>query len=428
MKRVSPVLIATLFFLLPLTLMAIDATVEINGPAELVKLKPGIEQSLQARLIAQGINPTSSNNLTLTITQLGESLSFDAILAGVPPKAFHKDIKGVETLSPAIDEMLAALFGATAPLAPLQKPPSTQVTAKTIELPFLATSITTLDQTIYISDRSAIYMLQGEKPVVWWKVPDKDTILRISAYQDSIMVLTNQEEHTLLNHPDRFVSYRIRDGRIIQSWNSAVLPTAGGLISAVLKIAPDITFQANRWSLASAVDGQPTILPAGTDIIATIIQDIEPLNPGPEIISFSPSGKLRIANSKETIWASEASFATLPLSLQEEYVSETGSIDSSDTKTRTQYYFLPPRIIVYHGITMTIDNNAGLWGVLENAKVYKSSQIRSYTWTGTDFDERILYKTSLGYCTDITVQNDTLLALIVRKKVTLLTFTSLQRG
>jgi hypothetical protein len=84
--------------------------------------------------------------------------------------------------------------------------------------------------------------------------------------------------------------------------------------------------------------------------------------------------------------------------------------------------------MVWQGMVMTIDNNAGLFGVLESSKNYKSCRIRSYSWSGTDFDERILFKTSLGYCTDIAIQNDMLLALIVKKKETLLTYTNLTRG
>jgi len=320
MKRLSTVFIAALFFLFPLRLMALDATVQINGPDDLVKLKPGIEQSLRARLIARGIDLSTPGNLTVTISQLGTNLSFDAILAVTPPKGYHKDIQGIDTLSATIDEMLTALFVPNAAPAAAKAPP-VKSAVKAIELPFQLTSITTLDNTVFVADASAIYKLQDDKPVVWWKIPEKDTILRISAYQGSIIALTRHDSHFLLNQPDQFISYRIADGRTAQKWTSAVAPTADGLLSAVLKIAPDITFQANRWSLATALEGRPFVLPAGTDIIATTFQDVDPQNPGPEIITFNPSGKLRIANANEVIWSSQASFATLPLSLQEEYLS-----------------------------------------------------------------------------------------------------------
>ncbi|MEN6473368.1 MAG: hypothetical protein ABFD81_05080 [Syntrophaceae bacterium] len=428
MKRLSTVFIAALFFLFPLRLMAFDATVQVNGPDDLVKLKPGIEQSLQARLIARGVDLSTPGNLTVTISQLGTSLSFDAILAVVPPKGYHKDISGADALSPTIDEMIAALFGPRAVPAAALKAPSVRSAAKTIELPFLLTSITTLDDSVFVADGSAIYKLQGDKPAVWWKIPDKDTILRISSYQGSIIAITRHDNHFLLNEADQLISYRITDGRTAQKWNSAVVPAGDGLISSVLKIAPDITFQANRWSVATALEGRPVIPPAGTDIIATTIQDVDPQNPGPEIITFNSMGKLRIANANEVVWSSQASFATLPISLQEDYLVAPGSVDSDDSRTRTQYYYLPPRIMVWQGMVMTIDNNAGLFGVLESGKIYKSCQIRAYTWSGEDFEERILYKTSLGYCMDITFQNDMLLALIIKKKGTLLTYTTLTRG
>ncbi|HQP31639.1 MAG TPA: hypothetical protein PLB81_09945 [Deltaproteobacteria bacterium] len=426
MKRLTTVFIAALVFLSPVKLMALDTTVQVNGPDELAKLKPGVEQSIQARLVARGIDLTAPGNLTVTISQMGANLSFDAILALAPPKGYHKDITGVDAISATIDEMIEALFGPIA--APAPKAPTVKPAWKTIELPFQATSVASLGDTVFVAGESAVHKLEGDRPVVWWKVPDKDTIMRISAYQDSIIALTRHERHYLLNEPDQFISYRIKEGRTIQKWDSAVVPTVNGLASAVLKIAPDITFQANRWSTVTMIEGMAFPLPAGTDIIAATVQEVAPQNPGPEIISFSPSGKLKIANASETLWSSQTSFATLPMSLQEDFVAAPGATDSDDSRTRTQFYYLPPRILVWEGMVMTIDNNAGLFGILDNSKVYRSCQIRSYAWTDLDFEERTLFKTSLGYCTDIAIQNDMLLALIVRKKGSLLIYTGLTRG
>jgi len=429
MRRLSmSILVAALFSLVPFSLMASDAAVQINGPDDLARLKPGIERSLQARLITRGIDLSTTGNLVVTISQMGANISFDAILATTPPKAYHKDIPSVDALSSTIDEMLTALFGSSSAPEPALKAPSARSATKSIELPYLLTSMTTRGDEVFVSDAGSIYKVKGDKAEVWWRIPEKDTIVRISAYQDSIIALTRHEKHFLLNEPDQFISYRITDGRTTQKWNSAVVPSGNGLIAAVLKIAPDITFQSNRWSAPTPLEGQPAILPPGTDIIAATVQDVYPEHPGPETISFSPSGKLQIAKAKEIIWSSPTSFATLPTSLQEDYVTDSGSQDSVDDRKRTQYYFLPPRIVVSNGMVVTIDNNAGLFGVLEGGKVYKSCQIRSYVWAGEDFEERILYKTSLGYCTDIATQNDMLLALIVKKKGTNLTYTSLTRG
>lgn len=428
MKRLSMVLVAVIFSLFPVSLMALDTAVQINGPDELAKIKPGIEQSIQARLIARGIDLSTPGNLTITLTQMGANLSFDAVLTAVPPRGFHKDIPGVDAVSSTIDEMLTEFFGPSEAPAPAAKAPPVRSATKSIELPFQSTSIATMGETVFISDAGAIYKLQGDKTETWWTIPEKNTILRISAYQDSIIALTRHDRHFLINEPDQFVSYRIKEGRTVQKWTSAVAPIGDGLVSAALRIAPDITFQANRWTAPTTIEGRPIGLPAGTDIIAATIHDVAPRNPGPETITFSPSGKLLISNDKEIIWSSESSFATLPISLREDYIADAGARDSADDRKRTQYYFLPPRIVVANGMVMTIDNNAGLFGILESSKTYKSCQIRAYAWSDMDFEERIIFKTSLGYCADIAVQDDLLLALIVKKKGSLLSYTVLPRG
>lgn len=408
----------------PLTLPAMETTVEVSGPDTLIPLKTAIEKSVPARCIAKGIDLAHYTKLTITLVQLGENISLDAILSSTPPQAFHKDLKGIDTISPALDEMIAALF-LTAPPAAAAPTPAAQTVkpaAKSIDLDFQAVSVTVMGNTIFLADEKTIYLLKDNTPSVWWRAPGKDQILRITAYQGSIIALAN--------HQDAFVTYRITNGRSVQEWPRAVTPIGNSLLSATLKIAPDNTFASNRWTSPTTIEGPPVSLPIGTDILGTTVGDILPENAGPEIITFSLTGKLIISAGKTKLWTSEKEFARLPLSLQEEYiVREVSKDDPSEIDTRIEHYYMPPRFLSADGMLIIINNNPGLWGmagIMQNLKIYASSQVLGYAWTTTDAEERVLAKTSLGYCADIATQGDSLLALIVKKKGSVLMFASLK--
>lgn len=291
-----------------------------------------------------------------------------------------------------------------------------------VALPFQARSIAILGERIFIADQSTIYELIDRQPRVWWKIPDQEEILRLYAYGDSILAVANNEHHMLFQQDD-FVTYRITSGKTVKEWLGAVVPWDGGLISSVVKLAPDITKQVNRWSRASAIEGRPTIPPIGTDIIGSAFADVCPAYPGSEIITFSPSGKLIVTAHRDTIWSSDVGFVSLPLSLQQEYIVYPGDFESQDI-TMTQYYYLPPRIIVDKETMITIDNNAGRPDLLENAKSYTACQIRGYTWTGRDFEERIIVRSGLGYGTDIAVRKGVLMTVIVKQSGSQIIFTS----
>lgn len=425
MKRALRSIIIFLGFILtPLALSAMETTVEVSGPDTLVPLKTAIEKSVPARCIAKGIDLSHYTKLTITLVQLGENISLDAILHSTPPRAFHKDLKGIDAVSPVLDEMIAALFftapPSPAPAAPA--PPSARPSIKTIDLGFQAVSVTAMESAVFLADEKTIYLLKDNTPSVWWQAPGRDQILRITAYQDSIIALTN--------HQDAFLTYRISNGRSVQEWPRAVMPIGNSLIAATLKIAPDDTFASNRWTSTSSIEGAPVTLPIGTDILATTMGDILPQEPGPEIITFSPMGKLTISAGKTKLWNSEKEFARLPLSLKEEYfVRQFSDDDAAEIDTRIEYYYMPPRILIAGGMVIIINNNPGLWGmggIMQNLKIFSSSQILGYTWTTSDAEERVLAKTSLGYCADIATQGDSLLALIVKKKGSVLMFASLK--
>jgi hypothetical protein len=407
----------------PLSGYSLETTVEIIGSEDLAKLKDGIEKSIAARCIAKGIDLSPYERLTISIAKLGETISFDAVLKTEPPKAFHKDIKGADAISPTIDEMLTVLFvpPVLAP-APPPTPPLAQNAIETVVLPLQAISITSLGDTIFLCDKKTIYTLKGDRTDPWWKVPGKEEIYRISAYKGSIIAL--------VKHFDAFRSYRITDGQTMNVWPNVVLPQGDGLVTAVLNIVPDITRISNRWTKASVVEGNPSLLPANTDIIATVVQDVYPQHEGPEIISFTNQGSLAVSAAKETFWSSAAKFGTLPLYLEQEYMERGGGKgdEYAEIQTRTERYYMPPRILVSEGMIITIDNNEGILGVLSNTKLYKSAKIRAYAWTGDDFEERILSKTSSGYCMDIDLHKNMLVEVIVQKKGTMLKFTNLKKG
>ncbi|HOO46641.1 MAG TPA: hypothetical protein PLM29_10460, partial [Deltaproteobacteria bacterium] len=89
-SKLSSALISFIFF--ASILYAADPRVEVIGTDDLVSLKAGIEKSIIARCISQGINLDANPELTITIFQLGDIISFDAVLDSQPPRAFHTDL------------------------------------------------------------------------------------------------------------------------------------------------------------------------------------------------------------------------------------------------------------------------------------------------------------------------------------------------
>jgi hypothetical protein len=192
-------------------------------------------------------------------------------------------------------------------------------------------------------------------------------------------------------------------------------------------------------------------LPAYIDPLATVMAEIMPLPNGKELITFSnTSGNLLVYShnmknpkessksswqkfkgafttsevDKNSLWASETQFSRLPLYLEEIYIEKQR--DDPDGRQKEVDYFIPPRIIVASNSIVTIDNNQGLWKVLQKVTSYKSCQIRVYTWNENDFIETSPLKSTLGYCADIAVNNDSIIALIITAKGTKIRTVSLK--
>jgi hypothetical protein len=442
-KLFIPIILLLALFCITSQLSAMIIDIQINGPDELKNQKDAINRTIETRCLASGIDTGKYNKLGIGINKLGDIYSFDAILDITPPKAFHKDMKSFAELTSTIDEMIASLFSLS------QAEPSTPSEAvKDINLDFMATSITLLNSIIYVADNKNIYMVKDGYPTIWSTIKEVGPIFRIWPYQDSIIALC---KHASTYNKDEFITYQIKDGVIVKNWTGVTLPMGNGLIRTDIRMIPDLTQEVNRWSSTKAVDGTPDLLPAYIDPLASVIAEIIPSLKDKELITFSSStGNLLVYShdmknpkessksawqkftgaftlsdiDKKSIWSSEARFSRLPLYLEQLYMEKNQ--DEAGGKQREIDYFIPPRITVADKSIVTIDNNQGLWRVLEKATSYKSCQIRVYTWNENDFVETSPLKSSLGYCADIAVNNDIILALIVTDKGTKIRTVSLK--
>ena len=411
--------LAVLFACLPLlTLHALEVSVETAGAPELTPLEAGIERSVYTRIIAGGLNVADYSRLAVSLVQLGELLTLDAVLEDEPPRGFHKDLQGIDELSQAIDEMVASIFApahghpAIAPPPAVAAPPGAglPVPVSQIELPLSARSLVVWGGEIFLADRDTVYHLEDGQALPWWEAPRRDEIYRLYPYDNSIFVLTR--------HKDRLHTYRIRAGHTVADWAYAVLPQGAGLISSGLWIAPDITGQESRWSAPAVVEGTPNELPAGMDPLAAVVHDVLPAFEGREYIFFSPQNRLSIGNEKSTIWSSKEKFDNLPFYVEEEYMrkGETQGKTRFETKQLTARYYLPPRILVTpQGAIITIRNDQGLSRILSNVSIYESSEVIAYRIAGDEIAPQILGNVSLGYCTDIALMDDALIMLTAQK-------------
>ena len=123
MRKILPVLSFMVCLLVPSLAFSMEATVEITGPQELTSLKSGIEKSVITRCIAKGIALDKYQKITISLSKLGDIISYDALLDTKPARAFHKDLKDTSALSATIDEMIDVIFFETGkPQAAEQKP------------------------------------------------------------------------------------------------------------------------------------------------------------------------------------------------------------------------------------------------------------------------------------------------------------------
>ncbi len=445
MKKLS-ILIISIIALFGITsqLSAMAVDIQINGPDELKNQKDAINRTIETRCLARGIDTGKYNKLDIGINKLGDIYSFDAILDGTPPKAYHKDMKSFSELTSTIDEMISSLFSLT-------RPPVAPAVTKDIRFDFKATSIVLLNENIYVSAKNTIYIIKDGKANAWWTCKGPGPIFRMWPYNDTIIALIKYNGGY---NKDVFLTNQIKEGVTINTWTGVVLPMGNGLLQTDISMLPDLTQEINRWSSTKAVEGTPDLLPVSMDPLASVRADIMPWSDGKEIITFSSTnGKLRVYSKdmknpkhssksswekfkgaftfsdvdKKALWTSEIQFSRLPLYLEQIYIEKKSSASEDAESRETEIdYFLPPRIVVDSNSMITIDNNQGLWGVLDKVTIYKSCQIRVYTWNVNDFTETIPLRSTLGYGVDFAVTDDKILILIVTDEGTLLRTVSLK--
>jgi len=148
---------------------------------------------------------------------------------------------------------------------------------------------------------------------------------------------------------------------------------------------------------------------------------------GEETITFDAMGHLAVVSGKKTLWSSDDMFSTLPYYMQSQLRS---GINSVNKKSVTDYgegrYYLMPRVILNGKEIITIANNEGMSGFFSKVKLYTSTRIVAFTPRDAEIVERSLAEVQKSYCTDITLDKGSVLALIVKKSTSFVQRVDLQ--
>ncbi len=407
MRKTLSVLAFMVCLCLPATALAMEVKVEISGPQELTAMKDGIGTTILTRCIARGIPVESFSRLSVTISALGEVISYDALLDTDPPRAFHKDIKDVSAVSPTIDEMISTIFAGAGivPAGPAHRgaPAMGAEGRPRVKLPFIPTSIVAAGEKVFVSDTKTVYELVGEKASPLWKTRGNNEILRIYHYGDDIVVLTRLM--------DGFRTYLVRGTQIGEQWNKPVIPLGSGLVSSTLRFDRTFSPLPFQWSRASMVAGSSPQIPPDLDFISSITGEIVPSAAGPEIISYDASGRLTVANGKTVLWTDADGTSITP-----QYVDEDRSAGGNDERDIPARYYFKPRIALSGDRIITFRNGQGLAGMVSRLNVFEKAQVIRYYPAGEDFAREVLTEFADGYCVDIAVSPHGAAALIVQGK------------
>ncbi len=412
MKRSFICLFFLLFFIYSSPSHAIEVVVEMTGAEDFVQLKDGIQKTIAARCLAANALPGDGATLSVSLMQLGETISFDAVLGSQPPRAFHRDLGSRGEISGIIDQMIEKMVidpdRAAAVPSPARVPeekPLVEVAAPPtiesgIELPFVATSLAMLGRTVFVSDSKTLYRMEGERAVPCWSTPGSARIYRIYPYQDSLLIVTNRRES--------FHTYQIRDFKIVQSWERCVIPLGDTLV--VSRLMTNLMFSdgVNYWEDPVTGAGEAYEFPQGFDFVSARAADVVPSQSGLETIAFDKLGRVTLLNGKNPLWASETKLATLPLYFE-------SKVDEPDAR-----YYLMPRILPYESGVITIANEQGPWKFLRNVKYYESSRILMLDPGSSGDGERDLVTIRNHYCADIALDEGDLIVLVVKKSTSLM--------
>ncbi|HQI00823.1 MAG TPA: hypothetical protein PLF54_05465 [Deltaproteobacteria bacterium] len=425
MKKISSFVFLFLFLISVPAAFCLEVGVDIKGPQDLMALKDGIGKTITARCLARNITAPKGTALNVSITQLGDIISFDAILSAEPPKAFHRDLKSTGELSSAIDQMIAEIFTAAAAKPAAGKEPPVQAdTAQAkpeYKFTFAATSMAVLDGTLFVSSEDKLYKVENGNAKSYWTPPRSASIYRLFPYDGSLLAVTVQGT--------AFFTHRIKDGKTVKSWEGCVAPLKNSLVRSRIYSDKDISDGINRWSKAETIEGAPLQIPDNTDILSVFMGDISSSADGEEIVSFDRVNRLVAFNGKKTVCVSDTNFSTLPFYLQDKiptfHYTAQDNADVSEVNPVNRYH-LRPRIVSQGKDIISFTNDEGLTKFIGNLKRYSGTQILACTPGESEFDERTLGTFKGYYCTDIALDKGGVLALIVKKSTSLIQRIDLQ--
>jgi hypothetical protein len=416
MRKIISILSFMVCLLVPELAFSMETVVETTGPQELSSLKTGIERSVITRCIARGIALEKYQKLTISISKLGDVISYDALLDTKPERAFHRDLKDIGALSATIDEMIGVIFTETGKTQAIPVPPAKSTTGQDsvpkIKLPFVATSIAAIGEKIFVSDTKTLYELKGEKTTPLWKTPGNNEILRIYPYGDSIIVLAK-----IINECR---SFRIQGTEMKERWDSAVVPLGSGLVSTSLRFDKVLGNSPYIWTAAKQLTGSSPQVPEDFDILsAQSVQD-KTSPEGYKIISFNPDTKLVVSNGKSVLWTDDTISGITPQFIENEL--DTRNFGESEPPA---YYYLRPRIVVLGERIVTFRNSQGMARVVSGLNLSEFSQVLVYTPSGNDFTKEEPATFPESYCTDIALAHEKIAVLIVKDKGTYVQFLGL---
>jgi hypothetical protein len=421
MKRMCVWLVVLLLFIVAgPARAAVEVTVEMAGAEDFVRLKDGIRKTIAARCLAAGAPGQPDAALSVSLMELGDTISFDAILDSRPPRAFHRDVSSLGEISGVIDQMIAELAASPTqapaaqatetPQAPargsLVEVPPPPAPSSGLELPFAATSLAMLDRTIYVSDAKTLYRLEGTEAVPCWSTPGAAKILRIHAHGDSLLVVANRggSLHT----------YQVRGADTVQSWDRCVIPLGGSLVMS--RLVSDLSFSegSHSWESPVTTSGEAAAFPRGTDFASALDADIEPSISGTEVLAFDRTGHLGVFSGGERLSAADRTVSTLSL-----YLEASRAFGAKNEEPDSRYYLMP-RILFHEGKAITIANEQGGWRFLGNVKFYESSRILAFSRGKSGLEERELAIIKKHYCADIALDQGELVMLVVKKASSLI--------
>ena len=426
MKKIGSILL--LLTILPAMLFAGEIKVDIIGGNPAEHLETGISRTVYARSLTKGVNLNQQPNLVISLTKIGTALSLDAVLETTPPRAFHRDLKSVDQLSEAIDEMLSTLYQQPAvqqiipplPIVPAQvqtAEPAKTEPLRNISLPFKATSIIIKDGRILISSNDIVYALINKKPVKQWTAPRTESIIRMFDYKDALIVVTYSR--------DKMRSYMVKGDATVIRWDAAVAPFGDGLISARPILRSDFVNSLIRWTKATPVDGQPIVPAQAVDVLSAAA--LKSTTGATDQLAFiGDFERLEVANDKGSIWTSDMKTGHLPFFIEHELEVSSSENNQMFNSLKPARYFFKSRVIqLGDGSILCIHTTDAVVSLMQYFAKFANNTIMQYKRINGEVETEELVNLGGNYCADFAVKDKDLLYLAVGKSKSQLRFEKL---